>query len=146
MQVNGQVEVLSAHDQGTIVLTNSGTGPKVHIQDAGGAGNAVQIENGAGGVKYSYVEVEVDNNTVSINDIYSVAHILSDDDATNDIITLPVNALPGQILYITYSTSSSDNLVLPEVKPDGTDYITSGSANLTLVYSGGSWKLTGVVE
>jgi hypothetical protein len=146
MQVNGQVEVLADHDQGSIVLTNSGTGPKVHIQDAGGAGNAIQIENGAGGVKYSYVEVTVVNNTASINDVYSVAHILSDDDGSDDTVTLPVNALPGQILYITYSTSSTDNLVVPDVKPDGSDYATSSSANLTLVYSGGSWKLTGVVE
>ncbi|MGB9702907.1 MAG: hypothetical protein ACPL1A_09335, partial [Candidatus Kapaibacteriota bacterium] len=69
----------------------------------------------------------------------SVYYITSDNNNTNDAITMPTG-VNGQFLYVVYTTTGTDNANL------GGIYTTTGSASMTFVYAGNSWRLVSVAE
>jgi hypothetical protein len=95
-------------------------------------------------VKFSYGTVNVSSNAATIPGRYTAVVVNSDNNGTNDGITLPAGAADGQVLFVRYN--GTDNAVFSGVNPDGTNYTTSGSAHLTFVYLGGAWRLMSVVD
>jgi hypothetical protein len=126
--------------------TNTGAGVNVEVADAlnginvnaQGTGLAVNVADNGGAVKLSYESITVNANAVTIDDNVSVVYITSDNDGSNDAITMPAGT-NGQFLYVVYHTTSSDNAVI-------NGYTTNTDAKLTFVYAGGAWQLISVVE
>ncbi|MGC9079096.1 MAG: hypothetical protein ACP5I9_10140, partial [Candidatus Kapaibacteriota bacterium] len=100
------------------------------------------VADGGGAVKLSSLIYNVSGNPDTIPAGYSVVHITSDTNNTNDTLNLPAGT-DGQFLYIIY-VSDNDNAVIW----DGTNtiYTTTQSAQLTLVYVNGRWYVVSVKE
>jgi hypothetical protein len=127
-------------------VQNSGGGSGISIDNSGAAtpGLALEIADGGGGVKVSYGTVNVSGNSATIPGNLTAVVVQSDNNGTDDNITLPTSAVDGQILYVRYV--GTDNAVFSGVSPDGSNYTTTQSAHLIFVYMGGAWRLMGVRE
>jgi hypothetical protein len=133
-----------------VTVSNSGGGAGIRIDNSGAAtpGNALEVVDGGGGVKLSYGTVTVVGDAATIPDGVTVVEITSDNNNTNDNITLPAGQ-DGMILYVRYVvTGALDNAVFLGVLPGPglVDYTTTQSAHLTFAYIGGAWRLMSVVE
>jgi cytoskeletal protein CcmA (bactofilin family) len=138
-------QVFSQNDGGAALsVVNDGTAPALEVANTGG-GLAISITDDGGGVKVSHGTVSVSGNAATVQSNVTAVQITSDNNGTNDNITLPNSAVNGTILYVRY-VSTGDNAVFIGVNPDGSNYTTTGSAHLTFVYIGGAWRLMGVQE
>jgi len=133
-----------------LYVTNSGTGYGINVANSG-SGVALNLDNSSstnplamtiadngGAVKLSYESLTVSGNAATISDNVSVVYIASDNDGTNDAITMPAGT-NGQFLYVVYHATAADNAVI-------NGYTTIGDAQLTFVYAGGAWQRISVVE
>jgi cytoskeletal protein CcmA (bactofilin family) len=134
-------------------ITNRGDGTALYIDNsiASNPGPAIEISDNGGIVKLSYESISVSGNTATISNNVSVVYITSDNDNSNDTVTLP-SGTDGQFLYVVYivneSGGATDNIILT----DGSNTIYSNastnghSVRLTLVYAGGQWNVVSIVE
>jgi hypothetical protein len=132
-------------------ITNRGDGTALYIDNsiASNPGPAIEISDNGGIVKLSYESISVSGNTATISNSVSVVYITSDDNGTDDTVTLP-NGIDGQFLYVIFvdPNNSGDNLILT----DGSNTIFSNSStngntvNVTLVYANGQWRVVAVIE
>ncbi len=138
---NNATYAVNVEQDGTgnaLQVSNIGGGSALYIDNGGLGGLAIDIADVTGGaVKLSYDAVSVSSDALTIPDGVSVYMITSDNNGTNDAITMPTG-VNGQFLYVIYS-STTDNAVI-------NGYTTTLSAQMTFVYAGGSWKLVSVVE
>jgi hypothetical protein len=140
-------QVFSQNNGGAALsVLNTGAGPALEVANTNtGGGLAISITDAGGGVKVSHGTVSVFGNAATVQSNVTAVQITSDNNGTNDNITLPTSADNGMILYVRY-VSTGDNAVFSGVNPDGSNYTTTGSAHLTFVYIGGAWRLMGVQE
>jgi hypothetical protein len=134
-------------------ITNRGDGTALYIDNsiASNPGPAIEISDNGGIVKLSYESISVSGNTATISNNVSVVYITSDNNNSNDTVTLP-SGTDGQFLYVVYivneSGGATDNIILT----DGSNTIYSNastnghSVRLTLVYAGGQWNVVSIVE
>jgi hypothetical protein len=144
---------LKTENQGSgnaLYVTNSGSGYGINVANSG-SGVALNLDNSSstnplamtiadngGAVKLSYESLTVVGNAVTIDNNVSVVYIASDNNGTNDAITMPAGT-NGQFLYVVYHTTAADNAVI-------NGYTTTNDAKLTFVYANGAWQLISVVE
>jgi len=127
----------------SVFISNTGSGPGLAIDNGGGTGLALSIEDNGGAVKLSYESISVSSSAATISNNVSVVYITSDDDGTDDTVTLP-SGIEGQFLYVIFD-ATTDNLTLQQgLTPI---FSNSGNAvNVTLVYANGQWRVVAVVE
>ncbi|MCL5990955.1 MAG: hypothetical protein M1419_02495, partial [Bacteroidetes bacterium] len=112
-------------------LNNSGTGIAVSVTDNGGG---VKLGYGTGTVVTDAVTIDGDRN--------SVYYVTSDNNSTNDVITVS-NGANGQILYVVFyratgAESVSVSGATGNLVPGGNGYV-----GITLVRINGTWKSVG---
>ena len=112
-------------------LNNSGTGIAVNVSNSGGG---VKLGYGTGTIVTDAVSIDADRN--------SVYYVTSDNNSTNDVITVS-NGINGQIVYIVYYRSAGTDQVTVSgataaLAPGGNGYV-----GITLVYVNGAWHTTG---
>jgi len=118
------------------------SGPSVFISNTG-TGLALSIDDNGGAVKLSYESISVSSSAATISNNVSVVYITSDNDGTDDTVTLP-NGIEGQFLYVIFD-ATTDNLILQQGST--TIFSNIGNAvNVTLVYANGQWRVVAVVE
>jgi len=118
------------------------SGPSVFISNTG-TGLALSIDDNGGAVKLSYESISVSSSAATISNNVSVVYITSDNDGTDDTVTLP-NGIEGQFLYVIFD-ATTDNLILQQGST--TIFSNTGNAvNVTLVYANGQWRVVAVVE
>jgi hypothetical protein len=142
---NNTAYTIKSENQGSgaaAYFTNTGGGSALYIDNQSNGGLAIDIQDVTGGaVKLSYDTYTIqpsDNDAWTIPDGVSVYYLVSDDNLTDDTITLPAGGVNGQFLYLVY-VGNTDNAII------GT-YSTTNSASMTFVYAGGAWQLVSVVE
>ncbi|MFH1052323.1 MAG: hypothetical protein V1779_15490 [bacterium] len=120
-----------------LTVANTGTGAGVSIDNGTGTGLALSITNSGGAVKLSSGFATVSSNALTIPDDVSIYDITSDENSTEDVITMPAG-VEGQILYIAYH-SATDNANFGV-------YTTALAAGLTFVYVNSSWRVVSIIE
>ena len=125
---------------GLNIQSNSNGNAGIVVNNTASAGRAMSVTDGGGTVKLSYGTVAVVGDAAVIPDDVSVVHLTSNDNGVNDVITLPAGT-NGQFLYITITEAGDDDDFQL-----GAVYTTNGSAQVTLIFSGGSWRLVSAVE
>jgi hypothetical protein len=137
--INNNVDVSqSTATDPSIAVANTGSAPAIAIDNGAGTGLALSISDGGGAVKLSSSFATVSSNALTIPDDVSVYHITSDNNGTGDTITMPAG-VEGKILYVVFTTSSSDNAIFGV-------YTTTQSASITFVYVNSSWRVLSVYE
>jgi|YNPMSStandDraft_2_1061718.scaffolds.fasta_scaffold03646_2 hypothetical protein len=127
----------------SVLISNNGSGAGLVIDNGGGTGLALSIEDNGGAVKLSYESISVSSSAATISNNVSVVYITSDNDGTDDTVTLP-NGIEGQFLYVIFD-ATTDNLILQQGST--TIFSNIGNAvNVTLVYANGQWRVVAVVE
>jgi hypothetical protein len=127
----------------SVLISNNGSGAGLVIDNGGGTGLALSIEDNGGAVKLSYESISVSSSAATISNNVSVVYITSDNDGTDDTVTLP-NGIEGQFLYVIFD-ATTDNLILQQGST--TIFSNTGNAvNVTLVYANGQWRVVAVVE
>ena len=129
----------------SVFISNTGSGPGLAIDNGGGTGLALSIDDNGGAVKLSYESISVSSSAATISNNVSVVYITSDDDGTDDTVTLP-SGTDGQFLYVIFD-ATTDNLILQQGSTTIFDNSPNGYAvNVTLVYANGQWRVVAVVE
>jgi hypothetical protein len=141
----------SALGKALVAVENEGTSPALSVTNTytpsvdptSSQALALNIQDGA--TKYSYTTHDLATSTTLPNG-YSVIY-LTNTSGFDKTVTMPT-AIPGvhegMFLYVIYV--STNNATFPNVNPDGTDYVTSGNANLLFMYADGKWRVVSYVE
>ncbi|ROL62186.1 hypothetical protein D9V86_01920, partial [Bacteroidetes/Chlorobi group bacterium ChocPot_Mid] len=98
LNVGGSLSVTSSANLADATISATSSSPALFVDNAG-TGLALEINDGGGAVKLSYQAISVAGDAAIIPNDVSVVYITSDNNTTNDAITMP-SGTNGQFLYV----------------------------------------------